>query len=192
MIQNTLYTGSKNGLSRVIKSVSLAAVVAGALCAGSCLFSSGASLNEYLKGNKEVMIYENGVEKKVSLPIYSLFSVPPSHCSKYSRLVTESFGNKINPGNAWDLALNNPSGEYNSETLQQGDLVLFYNPSSKYQIENREGSHVAVYLGKNKENDSVYAEQRGICSRVTSSKQFCKEGWTPKRIIFPTKNNGML
>jgi len=83
---------------------------------------------------------------------------------------------------------NNPSLDYDKNSLKKGDLVLFYNPNSSYQRENRLGSHVAVYLGEDKENHSVYAEQRGINSRIITSEQFKSEGWSPKKIIFARGN----
>jgi cell wall-associated NlpC family hydrolase len=86
------------------------------------------------------------------------------------------------------LCKSNSNLEYNESSLKKGDLVLFYNPKSSYQKDGRTGSHVAVYLGMDKFNRSVYAEQRGIDSKITTSEQFKNEGWIPKKIILPKKS----
>jgi hypothetical protein len=176
----------KSRLEKTLKGICLGlGITLGAY--GTVNFYTGATLQDYFGGENKVSVYENGEEKELTIPVYSLLKVGPSKCSKYARLTTESLGNKINRGNAWDLEKNNPSIAYNEAKLSKGDLVLLYNPKSKYQIENRVGSHVVVYLGRDKENNQLYAEQRGIDSKITTLEEFNEEGWTPKRIILSNK-----
>lgn len=153
---------------------------------------SGVTLKDYIGGKNKVTIYEDGIEKKLEVPVYPIWKTPPSHCALYAKLTTEALGNSINRGNAWEVEKRNPSYEYSPETLSQGDLVGFYNPKSTYNFgkdnEKREYSHVATYLGRDANRKEIYAEQRGRKSRITSIDQFTKEGWTPKKIIKVRKN----
>lgn len=150
---------------------------------------SGATIQDYIGGKNRVQIYENGKGKEMIIPVYPIWETKPNHCSLYARLVTENMGNKINRGNAWDLPTNNENYEYSPEKLSPGDIVGLYNPESKFNTEGREYSHVATYLGKNKEGEKIYAEQRGMDSRITTAKEFEKQGWIPKRIIKAKKAN---
>lgn len=154
---------------------------------------TGATLQDYIGGINKVQIYEDKGEEELELKVYPLWEIKPNHCSQYARMITESMGNKINPGNAWDLVKNNENYKYGEKELSPGDLVGLYHPESSYRKgkngEEREYSHVATYLGKNKENQEIYAEQRGMNSRITTLKEFEKEGWKPKRIIKAKKNN---
>lgn len=147
----------------------------------------GETLEDYIGGTNKIQIYENGEEKEMKVKVYPLWKVKPNHCSQYARMITESMGNKINPGNAWDLVKNNENYKYGEKELSPGDLVGLYHPESSYRKgkngEEREYSHVATYLGKNKENQEIYAEQRCKVSRITTLEQFKKYGWIPKRII---------
>jgi len=152
---------------------------------------NGATFQDYFGGKNVAEIYEGGKKEEIIVPVYPIWEVKPNHCSLYARLTTENLGNEINRGNAWDLIKNNENYEYSPEKLSKGDIVGFYNPKSKYNIgkngEKRAYSHVATYLGKNKNGEEVYAEQRGQDSRITTASEFKEQGWIPKRII-KTKN----
>lgn len=152
----------------------------------------GETLEDYIGGTNKVQIYEEGEEKEMKVKVYPLWKVKPNHCALYARLITESMGNEINRGNAWDLVKNNENYKYGEQELSPGDLVGLYHAESAYRKgkngEEREYSHVATYLGKNKEGKEIYAEQRGKKSRITTLDQFQKYGWEPKRIIKVKKN----
>lgn len=148
---------------------------------------NGTTMQDYIGGSNKVQIYEDGKEKELEVKVYPLWKVKPNHCSQYARLTTENLGNELEyPGNAWDLKERNENYEYSPEKLSKGDLVTFYHPNSSYNKEGRNETHVAACLDNTR---GIYAEQRGMNSRITTIEEFKKEGWEPRRIIKVKKNN---
>ncbi|MEA3414087.1 MAG: hypothetical protein U9Q99_00990 [Nanoarchaeota archaeon] len=147
---------------------------------------------ELIGGTNYANVMENGKLTKIEVPVYPLWKVGPNNCSLYSRLITEKFGNKINKGCAWDLPSLNKSSKYNLHKLSKGDIVLFYNPTSSYNNKEREGTHVACYLGTNKKGEELFAEERGYKTKITTINKFKKKGFKPIKIIYPKKDSRSL
>lgn len=95
-------------------------------------------------------------------PNVPIFYVRPYHCSAYATIAANILGLNYAPANAWDLPKKNHvlwSGEaYSLEDLISkygkeppiGAILGLYNPSSSFNSEEREFTHVAVYIGNSK------------------------------------------
>lgn len=153
------------------------------------LIGTGTYFNKEIVGgtNTTKILNPQGEVIEIEIPVYSLFDVGPNRCSLYSRKVTEFFGNTITRGNSWDLPNRNPSSEYSEDSLQKGRIVLFYKEGHEYNKKGRKGTHTACYLGQRPEGEHVFAEQRGIDTKISTLEELSKGGYEPVQIIYPSK-----
>ena len=62
-------------------------------------------------------------------------------------------------------------------------IVVFYNSWSRFNKENRIGTHAALYLGR--ERDIYLAEQYFLSQRAVPYSSLKKRGFTAKQILAP-------
>jgi len=125
----------------------------------------------------------------ISIPAYSTFKLGPFNCSKLTRLIAEKLFNlNYSPSAAWDRRYHCEqviplSGELNrySDQLEPGSIVGIKIPNSEYnkgkdeQGKERAYSHVAIYIGKDKDSNPLFADQYKTRVRVQNLSKLEKE-----------------
>ena len=146
--------------------------------------ATGSSVKTILLMNRN---HRNGVMRAPFLRGISLLE-----CSKYARLAAERLSRaQYSPAPAWDLGeknrvIRNIEGDlekFVDDLVPGKSIVVFYNSWSRFNKENRIGTHAALYLGR--ERDIYLAEQYFLSQRAVPYSSLKKRGFTAKQILAP-------
>jgi hypothetical protein len=120
--------------------------------------------------------------------------LPAYYCARYAVLAAKKLTNsQYCSANAWDFAKRNKLIDKINGNLEDhlgllipGTTIIgYYNPGSKYNSPEREVTHVAVYLGRDKNREIYLAEEAGSIQRKISGSEIERKGFIPRQIIGP-------
>ena len=172
---------------------------------------AGATLAGLVIGNRNSQ--ENSQEINLSVknsaedvpfgPVYSTNSVPANMCSRYVRVAAKDlFGIQYPHANAWDIRDHATVSEIPIKSkeeliklakegfMKRGMALGLYNPKSKYNDVARDDgagyTHVALYLGMDKEGKMYFADKFGKETRErTSLDELLEKGnLQPRELLF--------
>jgi len=137
----------------------------------------------------------------VRVPKYNPLKVFPGNCSGYVRRAAwDLFRKEFSASNAWDRRFKDTlvgrvcdnEGLETAEqkgVLKPGMIIGVYYPHSLHlnsenmYEEKVPYTHNMIYLGRNKENGMVFAEQFGTRTRVRTLEEFAEDNLEPREII---------
>ncbi len=124
------------------------------------------------------------------LMIKRVFGLENSHCAKYSRILAQELFNIEYPAvDAWNLPLHLESYQFNEKSIGIGDLILFYNPKSRFNKRLDEaskpiiGTHTVLYLGDNKYEEKLFAHQYIDSQEILTLDELIMYKLEPKLIL---------
>ena len=148
------------------------------------LIASGSLAKTIYLMNKDL---ENGVMRA---PFFR--GIKFLECSKYARMTAEKLsGARYSPAPAWDLGnknkiirnINGNLENFVNELIPGKTIILFHNPWSGFNREDRIGTHATVYLGI--DDDIIFAEQYFFAQRAIPYSSLKKRGFIARQILAP-------
>ena len=150
----------------------------------------------------------NGKElTSVKVPVYSPEIVPKGYCSRYVRLADKDLFNVSVPAcDAWNMRYDMLLAEEFSDdwekdiavTVERNEIKpgmltgIFYPKSRHLEKKDEKGSkvkytHIALFIGIDKNGASVFAEKFGKRTQLTLPKDFASRGMRIIEILNPIK-----
>lgn len=125
---------------------------------------------------------------KYNIPFYSLEKV---FCAKYVRLLLRDlFSIDLKPADAWEMRkqtgkiINCENKNFKNclKNLEEGDVLCFYNPKSKYNIKGRKYTHLVLFY-KNEKNKYLFLEQWEGKQEFVNVEKFKERGFVLIEIL---------
>jgi len=121
-------------------------------------------------------------------------------CARYVRLAARNYGHNFVGADAWDFAeknklvaeVNGDLKKYKSFLTPKKSVVSFFYNKSRYNKNGRKVTHVALYVGDNKDGEMVFIENAGSAQRAITYPQLLSKGYNPREIIDPKEKSKKL
>lgn len=184
---------SRRNFLKASLATGLAAILSSAGCDSSSQGANSEDKTSDRKNSLEVEVYEGNSMKHLKVPVYSNDKVPQNNCARYVRYSADNLFNETLPQrDSWDMRyfMRNVAEieEKNwdesltelakNETLKPGMVAGIYNPNSHFKdrkdIKGKQAkyTHVALYIGKNKDGEPLFAEKFVDETRIMSASDY--------------------
>ena len=131
--------------------------------------------------------------------------IPKNNCSKYVRSAGEFYGWRFatQETDAWEFSKNNKlvkkvkgslKGYENYLVPKKSAVTFYFKGSNFHELAMKEAgnkiTHVALYMGKNKNGEMCFAENAGEIQRLISYSAMINKGYSPREIVEPLRAIG--